>query len=1033
MKQKIKHFTITVLTLLFFLPCAGYSAGEISFISNFGGSARHSAIEGDYMYSLIGDRLFVADISDMQNPVELSAVALPDRARRLVIANDVAFIACSRGGLVAVDVSNPSNPVLLDSITFDSSKEICQTFGIAVRDDLAYVADYTGMHVVDISSPSAMSLESSYTDFDSDKHHAYDVYLNGDYAYISCEVDGLYIVNISNPLTPVRVSSFKDSAKELGQFYQSMRYGDFLLIAGGKAGLVVLDVSDITQPVYVSNIDNDYQGVLAFVKKGDNVYICTEFTDFYSIDISDIYNPEQVEDFYLDGHHSLGIAIKDDTIMLANSNYGIRLFDVSDSTIEQIGAFESTGRVIDCQAVGNHAYVAAGHNGLQVIDLTDPAMPKTVAAVKTEAYANGLFVNGSHVYVAELDYKAGSGGFLEIFDISNPSAPVYSGKVSLNGEPYDVVVENSTAYVTCLTKGVTLVNVSNPASPLIIAEFNTKGIAYKPTLWGNILLLADGMDGLVAIDVKDKIYPKHIQTLHNIGNVQDISLWSTYAFLPAASDGLYAVDISKPYLPEILKEIDVSEERGDKGQFKAVEAFDNYLLVADKLGVRLFDIKSADNMEEIDYLHRFLGDPVKITYDKTTGRAYVSSQISGLYIFDISVQATAESQVEGRWIGSGTKDGMPIGIVLPLMQSHTDIFSSVLLINDREQVGIFSGDVSGSTITGDVSLDGMTARAELFYDPSLGTLTGSIEGDFTVSDIYLEYSGIVGHNDMLSSLMSLSSAVDERLSETDNFLEKLLLPVAQPFLTASMSEKLLSRELFNLSPAETLIAFTGRRGSLAAADNHVLNSAIWETNILKAVSDSCREDICEDYRFWLDLPGSIGDTALDLALNRNNIFLTPESLFYFSVASSNYESVIDGFKTYKPLCPGFGIEKFSGYYEGTIDFLGIISGNLYACVDEDDAGNVTGDFFIALEASKEYMNGTLEDGFNSTDTGESVVTGTILVPFGEITAHIIIEGLQYNLSTGKWAGQVEVQEQKVTGNVTLTWVSDQCPEDWNVR
>lgn len=131
--------------------------------------------------------------------------------------------------------------------------------------------------------------------------------------------------------------------------------------------------------------------------------------------------------------------------------------------------------------------------------------------------------------------------------------------------------------------------------------------------------------------------------------------------------------------------------------------------------------------------------------------------------------------------------------------------------------------------------------------------------------------------------------------------------------------------------------------------------------------------------------------------------------------------------------PEFGIEKFDGYYEGTIDFMGIITGKESACVQEDFTGEVTGDFFTAIESSGEYMNGTLVDGLNSSDTGVSVITGTIEIPLETLTAHIIIEGLQYNLSTGEWVGPIYQQEQSVPGKMALTWVSDECPEGWNEK
>ena len=149
----------------------------------------------------------------------------------------------------------------------------------------------------------------------------------------------------------------------------------------------------------------------------------------------------------------------------------------------------------------------------------------------------------------------------------------------------------------------------------------------------------------------------------------------------------------------------------------------------------------------------------------------------------------------------------------------------------------------------------------------------------------------------------------------------------------------------------------------------------------------------------------------------------------FSWASRFYERVSDRYGEFKPQCPEYGVAAFDGYYEGTVNF-GIVLADLKMCVSQAADGTVTGEAAFGIEASGEFQNGTLADCANTGET-ESVLTGTIEVVVGEITAHLLMHGWQYNIASGSWEGTIEVVEQSVTGTVSLTWVSDDCPPGWN--
>ena len=150
---------------------------------------------------------------------------------------------------------------------------------------------------------------------------------------------------------------------------------------------------------------------------------------------------------------------------LANSNYGIRIFDNRSTAIQQVGEFLSLGRVVDCKGAGDFAYAAVGIKGLAILDMTNPLQPLQVAQKTLSGYANGLDIAGSTVYVAETNHEGEDGGLLEIVDVTDPLAPVILGSVALTGQPYTVQVQGNLAVVACQTAGVAIVDVSDTAKP----------------------------------------------------------------------------------------------------------------------------------------------------------------------------------------------------------------------------------------------------------------------------------------------------------------------------------------------------------------------------------------------------------------------------------------------------------------------------------------------------------------------------------------------------------------------------------------
>ena len=119
---------------------------------------RASAVQFRYLFILTAKGLEVADITRPDAPRLLpeATVALKS-AQRLHLARTYAYIADGTEGLAIVDILNPEAPVLLSH--FNAEGRLRDTHDVTVASTnaslFAYVADDTGLHVLQLTSPDS--------------------------------------------------------------------------------------------------------------------------------------------------------------------------------------------------------------------------------------------------------------------------------------------------------------------------------------------------------------------------------------------------------------------------------------------------------------------------------------------------------------------------------------------------------------------------------------------------------------------------------------------------------------------------------------------------------------------------------------------------------------------------------------------------------------------------------------------------------------------------------------------------------------
>ena len=113
----------------------------------------------------------------------------------MTVVDGIAYVADGPGGLQIIDVSNPSNPILISVYdTFDYASSVSVVNGIA------YVAAYynDGLQMIDVTNPANPTFIKSHPTDGS----AFKVTVVGGMAYIADGVRSMQIVDVSNPLNP---------------------------------------------------------------------------------------------------------------------------------------------------------------------------------------------------------------------------------------------------------------------------------------------------------------------------------------------------------------------------------------------------------------------------------------------------------------------------------------------------------------------------------------------------------------------------------------------------------------------------------------------------------------------------------------------------------------------------------------------------------------------------------------------------------------------------------------------------------------
>jgi hypothetical protein len=154
------------------------------------------------------------------------------------------------------------------------------------------------------------------------------------------------------------------------------------------------------------------------------------------------------------------------------------------TTVTRVGQADLANGAAGSKSVyvqGRYAYITEGDtagdtNGLEIFDVSDPSAPVLLSQTTLARFVVGtgaIYVQGRYAYIAE----SGTTNAFEIFDISNPAAPLRVSQRNLaafnNGSGNTIYVQGRYAYIAeggGTTNAFEIFDISNPAAPVRVSQ-----------------------------------------------------------------------------------------------------------------------------------------------------------------------------------------------------------------------------------------------------------------------------------------------------------------------------------------------------------------------------------------------------------------------------------------------------------------------------------------------------------------------------------------------------------------------------------
>ncbi len=490
-------------------------------------------VQGAFAYAAGGAGMPVIDLSDPGSPQIVAQYSITNTPFDVAVTNGIACIAA--GNLHIVNVSNPLSPQPLAVLQTGSSVQ-----RVRVSGSLAYVTDWNGLHMVDISQPALPRIQGSFLVTNVSPSG---VEIAGTNAFVSYYGGGLSVVDVSIPSAPKLIADYPAiNATRLHAASNLLFVTDLSPSYAGSdsSKLLAYDVTEPSQlrlvgrlilPPGSRGLDTDQRGL---------VYVAVGSYGLVVVDPTKAAEPQRLGT-QPTGSFTAAVQLDQARAYVADVQAGLKIYDVTGGTnLVELGGYATSGSCRDISVNGNLLCLLDG--SLHFISISDPSQPVQLSLYGS--YATSVTMDDTNAYVG----FDGTGVLMEVLDISNPVAPQVLGTYARSAGVLSLTLAGSRVFLAEGPRGFEIVDVSDPRHPSRTGGVGS-GDTFQISVTGDRAYVADGFYGLKIFDIADPTQPRLLGSCATEGRAFGIEVQGDLAYIADYDRGLQVFYIADPQRP----------------------------------------------------------------------------------------------------------------------------------------------------------------------------------------------------------------------------------------------------------------------------------------------------------------------------------------------------------------------------------------------------------------------------------------------------------------------------------------------------
>jgi len=501
----------------------------------------------------------IFDVSNPLAPIWLSQA--PVWAERMVAYGDMLYTARYSGGLQAIDISDPTAPVITDFHRNDMG-----TFDFLIYDHYLYIVPKLenwsflfGITVYDLTDPAHPELVNEV-----EGGAGFSICMSGDTMFLAnydpyySDISYLGTADLSDPANPIYNPgwfSFPGRTNDIAV------YGDYLYAATDTYGLYVIDVSDAGDPTIV-HVMPELIGSHSVVVVGQTAWVTVpgapDTHDLVALSLANPARPGLLNEVTFVGD-DLYQAESGGWLYIANDKVRPALVDISIPSSPVVrpwtgiapghGELNAAGIAV----AGDLIYIGSDvGDPLRIIDVSDLSVMRRITRVPGELLGGDVAVQDTLLFQMMKTPSQPMNRWLDSYSIADPENPRFLGRGEIGDFSLNLATTKGAVYTT-LNGLIHVMDVSDPANPQHVLALNPPGNGSGRDLLvnGNHLYAPLGSSGLVIYDITEAVAPLLVAVV-DMPHCYAVDIRGNLAYATDHFNGLSIIDISEPAEPIIL-------------------------------------------------------------------------------------------------------------------------------------------------------------------------------------------------------------------------------------------------------------------------------------------------------------------------------------------------------------------------------------------------------------------------------------------------------------------------------------------------